>query len=111
MWSGRTVRVAATASTLHIVCSKPCWLTFGVAAVGAEKMAEAIATGAAEAACIGALTAICPPAGMAAGLAASLKHMYDMAKHADKMANGKTKAERKRAAKLAIIAVAADAGD
>mmetsp|Transcript_10177 Transcript_10177/g.26337 ORF Transcript_10177/g.26337 Transcript_10177/m.26337 type:complete len:100 (-) Transcript_10177:190-489(-) len=79
--------------------------------VGAEKMAEAVAKGAAETACIGALTAICPPAGMAAALAAALKHMYDMAKRADQMANGKTQAERKRAAKLAIIAVAADAGD
>jgi hypothetical protein len=71
--------------------------------VGAEKVAEAIATGAGEAAAVGALTLVCPPAGLIVGGVLLAKKAYTAADHAYHMASDKTQAERKRHAKLAVI--------
>ena len=71
--------------------------------VGASDIAEAVATGVAEGAAVLALTAACPPAGVAVGGVLLAKKAYDIAVHTWEANSSKTAAERKFHVKKAVI--------
>ena len=76
--------------------------------VGAEKVAEAVLSGAGQTAAIAAATAVCPVLGAFLAGTAAWEKIYKVQQTALKMTNAKTKAERRHAAKMAVIDVAAD---
>jgi hypothetical protein len=79
--------------------------------VGAEKAAEAIASGAAEAIVVGIITAACPPAGMAVGGVLLARKVYNAGKHTYGATSAKTQAERRHHAKMMILDSVADGLD
>jgi len=66
-------------------------------------MATALATGAGMGAGVAALTAVCPPAGLAVGGVMAAKSIWTAGENAWNMTTGKTQTERKLAAKKAMI--------
>lgn len=68
-------------------------------------MATALATGAGMGAGVAALTAACPPAGLAVGgvLVLAAKPIWTAGQNAWNLSTGKTQTERKLAAKKAMI--------
>ena len=76
--------------------------------VGGAQVAEAVVTGAGEAAAVGALTVACPPAGVVVGGVLLAKKAYDLAVHAYGASRGKTEAERKFHVKKAVVDFLAD---
>ena len=76
--------------------------------VGADKFAEAVLSGAGQTAAIGVATAACPCLGAFVVGSLMWKKAYDAAQAADNILAAKTKAERRHAAKMAVIDVVAD---
>ena len=73
--------------------------------LGADQMAAQIASGAAIGSAVGALTAVCPPAGAAVAVGLMAQSAYGMAQNAIRASGATTQAEKKFAAKTAIVQV------
>ena len=78
--------------------------------VGVGDMAEAIVSGAVQVECVAALTAVCAPAGIAAGLALSANALYTAGKKMVKLVGAKTDVEKRSLVKRAILDFVAEKG-